>query len=42
MTSYLVSYRLAEAGEAHTFAENLIKPRVKDIIEFMFDERLQN
>ncbi|GFU34724.1 zinc finger BED domain-containing protein 5 [Trichonephila clavipes] len=28
--SYLVSYRIAQAGEAHTIAENLIKPCVLD------------
>ncbi|GBN83817.1 Zinc finger BED domain-containing protein 5 [Araneus ventricosus] len=39
MASYLVSYRIAQAGEAHTVAENLIKPCVKDIIECMFDEK---
>ncbi|GBO41578.1 hypothetical protein AVEN_116120-1 [Araneus ventricosus] len=39
MTSYLVSYRIAQAGEAHTVAENLIKPCVKDIIECKFDEK---
>ncbi|GBN69178.1 Zinc finger BED domain-containing protein 5 [Araneus ventricosus] len=38
MASYLVSYRIAQAGEAHNVAENLIKPCVKDIIECMFDE----
>ncbi|CAG4998821.1 unnamed protein product [Parnassius apollo] len=35
--SYLVSYRIAQAGEAHTIAENLIKPRVLDIT--MLDEK---
>ncbi|GBM03733.1 Zinc finger BED domain-containing protein 5 [Araneus ventricosus] len=39
MASYLVSYRIAQVGEAHTVAENLIKPCVKDIIECMFDEK---
>ncbi|GBN87939.1 Zinc finger BED domain-containing protein 5 [Araneus ventricosus] len=39
MASYLVSYRIAQAGEAHTVAENFIKPCVKDIIECMFDEK---
>ncbi|GBN36396.1 hypothetical protein AVEN_219653-1 [Araneus ventricosus] len=38
MASYLVSYRIAEAGEAHTVAGNFIKLCVKDIIEYMFDE----
>jgi hypothetical protein len=35
--SYLVSYRVAQAGEVHTIAENLVKPCVKDIVEFMLD-----
>ncbi|GBM02764.1 hypothetical protein AVEN_40830-1 [Araneus ventricosus] len=42
MASYLVSYRIAQAGpqtEAQTVAENLIKPCVKDIIEYMLDEK---
>ena len=37
MASYLVSYRVAQAGEAHTIAENLIKHYVKDIVECMLD-----
>ena len=37
MSSYLVSYRVAQAGEAHTIAENLIKPCAKDIVECMLD-----
>ena len=37
MASYLVSYRVAQAGEAHTIAEKLIKPCVKDIVEYMLD-----
>ena len=37
MASYLVSYRVAQAGEAHTIAENLIKPCIKDIVECMLD-----
>jgi len=37
MASYLVSYQVAQAGEAHTIAENLIKPCVKDIVECMLD-----
>ncbi|GBP73642.1 Zinc finger BED domain-containing protein 5 [Eumeta japonica] len=40
--SYLVSYRIAQAGEAHTIAENLIKPCVLDITECMIDENLQS
>ncbi|GBN63780.1 Zinc finger BED domain-containing protein 5 [Araneus ventricosus] len=39
MASYLVNYRIGQAGEAHTVAENLIKPCVKDIMECMFDEK---
>ncbi|CAG4961657.1 unnamed protein product [Parnassius apollo] len=37
--SYLVSYRIAQAGEAHTIAENLIKPCVSDITKYMLDEK---
>ncbi|GFT26123.1 zinc finger BED domain-containing protein 5 [Trichonephila clavipes] len=37
--SYLVSYRIAQAGEAHTIAENLIKPCVLDITKCMLDEK---
>ncbi|GBP67529.1 Zinc finger BED domain-containing protein 5 [Eumeta japonica] len=37
--SYLVSYRMAQAGEVHTIAENLIKPCVLDITKCMFDEK---
>jgi len=37
MVSYLVSYRVAQAGEAHTITENFIKPCVKDIVECMLD-----
>jgi len=32
MASYLVIYRVAQAGEAHNISENLIKPCVKDIV----------
>ncbi|XP_072394918.1 zinc finger BED domain-containing protein 5-like [Diabrotica undecimpunctata] len=39
MVSYLVRYRVAQAGEAHTIPENLIKPCVKDIIECMLDDK---
>jgi len=39
MASYLVSYRVAQAGEARTIAENLIKPCVKDIVECMLDRK---
>lgn len=37
--SYLVSYRIAQAGEAHNIAENLIKPCVLDITKCMLDEK---
>ncbi|GBP74547.1 Zinc finger BED domain-containing protein 5 [Eumeta japonica] len=37
--SYLVSYRIAQAGEAHTIAENSIKPCVLDITKCMLDEK---
>ncbi|XP_036219150.2 zinc finger BED domain-containing protein 5 [Bactrocera oleae] len=37
--SYLVSYRIAQAGEVHTIAENLIKPCVLDITKRMLDEK---
>ncbi|GBP24763.1 Zinc finger BED domain-containing protein 5 [Eumeta japonica] len=37
--SYLVNYRISQAGEAHTIAENLIKPYVLDITKCMLDEK---
>ncbi|GFY07032.1 zinc finger BED domain-containing protein 5 [Trichonephila clavipes] len=37
--SYLVSSRIAQAGEAHTITENLMKPCVLDITKCMFDEK---
>ncbi|GFT29735.1 zinc finger BED domain-containing protein 5 [Trichonephila clavipes] len=37
--SYLVSFRIAQAGEAHTITENLIKPCVSDITKCMLDEK---
>ncbi|GFV88733.1 zinc finger BED domain-containing protein 5 [Trichonephila clavipes] len=37
--SYLVSYRIAQAGEAHTIAENLIKPCVLDITKCMLAKK---
>ncbi|GBP10888.1 tRNA methyltransferase 10 homolog A [Eumeta japonica] len=37
--AYLVSYRIAQAGEAHTNADNLIKPCVLDITKCMLDEK---
>ena len=37
--SYLVSYRIAQAGGAHTIAENLIKPCVLDITKCMLDDK---
>lgn len=35
LASYLVSYRVAKAGEAHTIAETLIKPCIQDILGVM-------
>jgi len=37
--SYMVSYRIAQAGKAHTIAESLIKPCVTDIVSCMLDEK---
>ncbi|GBP13885.1 Zinc finger BED domain-containing protein 5 [Eumeta japonica] len=37
--SYLVSYPIAQASEAHTIADNLIKPCVLDITKCMLDEK---
>ncbi|GBP78856.1 Zinc finger BED domain-containing protein 5 [Eumeta japonica] len=37
--SHLVSYRIAQAGEAHTIAENLIKPCVLDTTKCMLNEK---
>lgn len=34
MASGLVSYRIDQAGKDHTVAENLIKPCIKDVIEY--------
>ncbi|GBP49137.1 Zinc finger BED domain-containing protein 5 [Eumeta japonica] len=36
---YLVSYRSAQAGEAHAIAENIIKPCVLAITKCMLDEK---
>ncbi|XP_056648733.1 zinc finger BED domain-containing protein 5-like [Diorhabda sublineata] len=36
--SYLVNYRIAQEGEAHTISEILIKPCVLDITKCMLDE----
>lgn len=36
--SYLISYRIARAGEAHTIAETLIKPCTIDIVKCLLDE----
>ena len=36
--SYIVSYRIALAGEAHTIAETLIKPCAVDIAKCILDE----
>jgi len=33
--SYLVSYRIAQHGEAYTIAENLIKPCAMEIVKCM-------
>nr|XP_039253417.1 zinc finger BED domain-containing protein 5-like [Styela clava] len=33
--SYKISFRIAQQGEAHTIAENLIKPCAKDLVESM-------
>ncbi|KAL4126751.1 hypothetical protein QTP88_010960 [Uroleucon formosanum] len=38
--SYMVSYRIAQAGKAHTIAESLIKPCVTDIVSCMLDEKV--
>ncbi|XP_050054124.1 zinc finger BED domain-containing protein 5-like [Aphis gossypii] len=35
----MVSYRIAQAGKAHTIAESLIKPCVTDIVSCMLDEK---
>ena len=40
MASYLVSYRVVLAGEAHTIAKNLVKPCVKGIVECMLDGKV--
>jgi len=37
--SYMVSYRIAQKGEAHTIAETLIKPCLIDIATCMLDEK---
>jgi zinc finger BED domain-containing protein 5/7/8/9 len=37
--SYMVSYRIAQKGEAHTIAETLIKPCVIDIVTCMLDDK---
>ncbi|GFS43634.1 transposase [Nephila pilipes] len=36
--SYRVSYRIVQQGEAHTIAESLIKPCVKDVVASMIGE----
>ena len=33
IVSYKVSFRIAQHGEAHAIAENLIKPCAKDLVE---------
>jgi len=35
ISSYKISFRRAQQGEAHTTAENLIKPCAKDLVESM-------
>jgi hypothetical protein len=37
--SYRVSYRVAKALEAHTIAENLIGPCIKDVVQCMLGEK---
>ncbi|XP_050528042.1 zinc finger BED domain-containing protein 5-like [Daktulosphaira vitifoliae] len=39
IASYMVSYRIAQKGEAHTIAETLIKPCVIDIVTCMLDDK---
>ncbi|XP_072392402.1 zinc finger BED domain-containing protein 5-like [Diabrotica undecimpunctata] len=39
VASYLVSYHIAQEGEAHTIAENLIKPCVLDITKYMLNKK---
>ena len=38
IASYEVSFRIAQQGEAHTIAENLIKPCAKDLVKCMIGE----
>ena len=35
ISSYKISFRIAQQGKAHTIAENLIKPCAKDLVESM-------
>jgi len=37
--SYMVSYRIAQAGKSHIIAEILIKPCVTDIVGCMLDAK---
>lgn len=37
--SYMVSYRITQAGKAHTIAETLIKTCLTDIVSCMLDEK---
>ncbi|KAL4084235.1 hypothetical protein QTP88_028060 [Uroleucon formosanum] len=39
VASYIVNYRIAQVGKAHTIAESLIKPCVTDIVSYMLDEK---
>lgn len=36
--SYLISYRIAKTGTAHTIGETLVLPAIKDTVEIMFGE----
>jgi hypothetical protein len=38
--SYRISYRVAKALEAHTIAENVIGPCIKDVVHCMLGEKV--
>jgi hypothetical protein len=38
--SYRISYRVTKALEAHTIAENLTGPSIKDVVQCMLDENV--
>jgi hypothetical protein len=38
--SYRISYRVTKALEAHTIAENLIGPSIKDVVQCMLGEKV--